>query len=362
MTRSVLDDVPGLGPDPAGPAAQGARIGEAAARAHRGRDSSRIPWLPGRRSGTRCTRSCTATWHAAMNIRRPRRHRRSPACRRRALGGRRRARRPRLLRDRQPPARAHRATCAELASGKEKPRNGSRSSSTCAPATFVDELEAALDRAARAGRAHPRAVPRRRPTTCSCAATTPPAATHPLAAGDRVSDGHRAGARAARGAEGRSRRRRRHVRPQRPRAPRPAARARSTMPTRPTRAADEHRVVRVQARAARSTSTSCSTAASCPTRTGSTSCGPLPGTDPPVRDYVFGQPEAPPFLDELERLIALLLPAYVREGKTYLSIGVGCTGGRHRSVVIAGRARGACSASSATRRVVHRDDNRDRRA
>ena len=62
---------------------------------------------------------------------------------------------------------------------------------------------------------------------------------------------------------------------------------------------------------------------------------PLTGTDPRVRDYVLAQPETAPFLAELERLFALLLPAYVREGKSYLSIGVGCTGGRHRSVVIA---------------------------
>jgi UPF0042 nucleotide-binding protein len=62
---------------------------------------------------------------------------------------------------------------------------------------------------------------------------------------------------------------------------------------------------------------------------------PLPGTDARVRDYVLRQPEATAFLAELERLLALLLPAYVREGKAYLSIGIGCTGGRHRSVVIA---------------------------
>jgi len=62
---------------------------------------------------------------------------------------------------------------------------------------------------------------------------------------------------------------------------------------------------------------------------------PLPGTDPKVRRYVMTQPEAKDFLAELERLFALLLPAYVREGKAYLSIGVGCTGGQHRSVVIA---------------------------
>jgi UPF0042 nucleotide-binding protein len=62
---------------------------------------------------------------------------------------------------------------------------------------------------------------------------------------------------------------------------------------------------------------------------------PLPGTDRKVRGYVMRQPETDVFLAELERLFALLLPAYVREGKAYLSIGVGCTGGQHRSVVIA---------------------------
>jgi RNase adapter protein RapZ len=62
---------------------------------------------------------------------------------------------------------------------------------------------------------------------------------------------------------------------------------------------------------------------------------PLPGTDPKVRRYVMQQAETRTFLDQLEQLFALVLPAYVREGKAYLSIGVGCTGGRHRSVVMA---------------------------
>ncbi|MET0627441.1 MAG: RNase adapter RapZ [Acidimicrobiia bacterium] len=62
---------------------------------------------------------------------------------------------------------------------------------------------------------------------------------------------------------------------------------------------------------------------------------PLDGTNERVREYVLSQPDAHAFLKELERLLALLLPAYVREGKAYLSIAIGCTGGRHRSVVIA---------------------------
>lgn len=62
---------------------------------------------------------------------------------------------------------------------------------------------------------------------------------------------------------------------------------------------------------------------------------PLTGREPGVREFVMGQPETGEFLDKLEPLLALLLPAYVKEGKTYLNVAVGCTGGRHRSVVLA---------------------------
>jgi UPF0042 nucleotide-binding protein len=85
---------------------------------------------------------------------------------------------------------------------------------------------------------------------------------------------------------------------------------------------------------------------------------PLTGTDPRVRDYVLEQPETAPFLDELERLFALLLPAYVREGKSYLSIGVGCTGGRHRSVVIASELARRLEPHGVSPQVHHRDVDR----
>ena len=62
---------------------------------------------------------------------------------------------------------------------------------------------------------------------------------------------------------------------------------------------------------------------------------PLTGLDEPVRDYVLGQPAAQEFLANLETLLAQLLPAYVAEGKAYLTIALGCTGGHHRSVAIA---------------------------
>ncbi len=62
---------------------------------------------------------------------------------------------------------------------------------------------------------------------------------------------------------------------------------------------------------------------------------PLTGLDEPVQQYVASQPETAEFLKRLDDLLELLLPAFVKEGKSYLSIGVGCTGGRHRSVYLA---------------------------
>jgi UPF0042 nucleotide-binding protein len=62
---------------------------------------------------------------------------------------------------------------------------------------------------------------------------------------------------------------------------------------------------------------------------------PLTGLDEPVRRYVLAQPEAKEFLERVEHLLNFLVPAYVKEGKSYLSIAIGCTGGRHRSVVLA---------------------------
>jgi UPF0042 nucleotide-binding protein len=58
------------------------------------------------------------------------------------------------------------------------------------------------------------------------------------------------------------------------------------------------------------------------------------GMDQPVRDYVLGQPATIEFLERLGPLLDLMVPAFVEEGKRYLTIGIGCTGGRHRSVVL----------------------------
>jgi UPF0042 nucleotide-binding protein len=62
---------------------------------------------------------------------------------------------------------------------------------------------------------------------------------------------------------------------------------------------------------------------------------PFSGLDGPVRDYVLSQPETKDFLDKVDGLLTGILPAFVREGKSYLTIALGCTGGRHRSVALA---------------------------
>ena len=61
---------------------------------------------------------------------------------------------------------------------------------------------------------------------------------------------------------------------------------------------------------------------------------PLPGTADPVREYVEGQEEYGPFMQRLEALLDVVVPGYVDEGKSYLTVAIGCTGGRHRSVVV----------------------------
>lgn len=60
----------------------------------------------------------------------------------------------------------------------------------------------------------------------------------------------------------------------------------------------------------------------------------LDGRDEPVREYVFDDPDASRFISHIEDLSDFILPLYEGEGKTYLTIGVGCTGGNHRSVAI----------------------------
>ena len=62
---------------------------------------------------------------------------------------------------------------------------------------------------------------------------------------------------------------------------------------------------------------------------------PLTGHDPAVRDFVLERAQASDFLDRFEGLMLSLLPSYETEGKSYLTVAIGCTGGRHRSVAVA---------------------------
>ena len=62
---------------------------------------------------------------------------------------------------------------------------------------------------------------------------------------------------------------------------------------------------------------------------------PLTGLDGPVREHVLSHEVTQEFLDQMGDLLGMLMPAYVAEGKSYLSIALGCTGGRHRSVAVA---------------------------
>ena len=82
---------------------------------------------------------------------------------------------------------------------------------------------------------------------------------------------------------------------------------------------------------------------------------PLTGLQAPVRDYVLDQPAATQLLEHLAGLLDLLLPAYVAEGKAYLSLAFGCTGGRHRSVVIAEAVAGLLRERGIDPVVLHRD-------
>jgi RNase adapter protein RapZ len=86
---------------------------------------------------------------------------------------------------------------------------------------------------------------------------------------------------------------------------------------------------------------------------------PLTGLDASVRDYVLSRPETQPFLAQLDNLLELTLPGYEREGKAYLSIGIGCTGGRHRSVVVAEQLGERLRRHGYRAAVHHRDVDRD---
>ncbi|MCU1401563.1 MAG: hypothetical protein JWN62_4672, partial [Acidimicrobiales bacterium] len=85
---------------------------------------------------------------------------------------------------------------------------------------------------------------------------------------------------------------------------------------------------------------------------------PLTGLDEPVRRYVLDQPTTGEFLQRFENLLELLVPAYATEGKSYLSLAIGCTGGRHRSVAISEELAAWLRRHGHQPRVTHRDIGR----
>jgi RNase adapter protein RapZ len=88
---------------------------------------------------------------------------------------------------------------------------------------------------------------------------------------------------------------------------------------------------------------------------------PMTGQDAPVRDYVLSQPGAEKFLHYYTELLGVVLPGYEREGKRFVTLAVGCTGGKHRSVAMAAQlaTRVAEAAGIGTVQVVHRDLGRE---
>ena len=82
---------------------------------------------------------------------------------------------------------------------------------------------------------------------------------------------------------------------------------------------------------------------------------PLSGLDAEVAGYVMSQPVTGEFLERMESLLTLLVPQYVDEGKSYLTVAFGCTGGRHRSVAVTEHFAGVLAAMGHEPAVVHRD-------
>ncbi len=82
---------------------------------------------------------------------------------------------------------------------------------------------------------------------------------------------------------------------------------------------------------------------------------PQTGLDKPVQDYVYGRPETATFLEHFLRLVDTTLPAYENEGKSHLTIAIGCTGGKHRSVSIAERVATHIRYGGREPKVRHRD-------
>jgi len=86
---------------------------------------------------------------------------------------------------------------------------------------------------------------------------------------------------------------------------------------------------------------------------------PMSGLDAPVRDYVRSQPRSEEFLDQYEALLALLTDGFLNEDKSFLTVAIGCTGGRHRSVAMSEALGERLRARGVKTQVIHRDLGRE---
>ena len=86
---------------------------------------------------------------------------------------------------------------------------------------------------------------------------------------------------------------------------------------------------------------------------------PLTGKDEPAREYILSRPGAQDFLRHYAELLRVVLPGYEREGKRFVTLAVGCTGGKHRSVAMADELAARIADAGADVQVVHRDLGRE---
>ena len=86
---------------------------------------------------------------------------------------------------------------------------------------------------------------------------------------------------------------------------------------------------------------------------------PLTGLEAPVRDYVLAQKDTTAYMERVRDLLEVALPGFVKEGKQYLTVAVGCTGGKHRSVALAEELAGWLRAEDYSVHVTHRDVERE---
>ena len=82
---------------------------------------------------------------------------------------------------------------------------------------------------------------------------------------------------------------------------------------------------------------------------------PFTGRNPQVARYILSFPQTKEFIGRISELLAYLIPHYIREGKSYLTIAFGCTGGKHRSVLIAEQVKKRLAQAGYNVKVVHRD-------